>query len=193
MATLSGMQHRVGAVQSRPMSFPVPSTTRWNEELFSSGTARSDVVRSQDLVVDICVPELLAAMPANVVGRALSDPALFLQRTWALARHGTTELVLLEDADELLQPAIDTHGNSGKPRGSEWSRGSKGVTRAWSEPLSSMSAAQIIERRSQRIPSFARRGDGKSMYSALAMIMDRAWGLSCQARSQNRKPARGGV
>jgi hypothetical protein len=113
VATLCGMPHsgRSSAVTS--YIFSRAASDAMERGLFPAGTPESDVKSRQDLVVDISVPELLTGMPANVFAEALRQPALFLQRTRSLVRHGITELVLLEGVGELLQQAIDAHGNVG--------------------------------------------------------------------------------
>ena len=86
-----------------------------------------EVRRKHDLVVDIAVAELLAAMPPFNMAEALRKPASWLRKVQSLVRHGRTELMLLDGVDELLQRAIDAHGDTGNldiALGMEAARGS---------------------------------------------------------------------
>lgn len=113
VATLSGMQHsgRTSAVMSYVLIRA--ASDAMDRGLFPAGTPECDVKSRQKLVVDISIPELVTGVPPNVAAEALRQPALFLQRTRRLVQHGTTELVLLEGVDKLLQQALDAHGNVG--------------------------------------------------------------------------------
>ncbi|GLQ82650.1 hypothetical protein GCM10007881_61730 [Mesorhizobium huakuii] len=77
--------------------------------LYPAGTDRKEIERTQTVAVDICVPEVLASKALAV--NALSRPAEFLRRACtSLMQRGTTELLLLEGFDELLQRAQDQRG-----------------------------------------------------------------------------------
>jgi hypothetical protein len=83
------------------------------------------VAASQNLVLDLCVDEVLA-LANDLRAEALSQPALFLQRTWRLVEHGVTELVLIDGFDELLRDAINTRVDPkdlGVPIGIESAKG----------------------------------------------------------------------
>jgi hypothetical protein len=113
VATLCGMPHSGRSSAITSYIFSRAASDAIERGLFPPGTPESDVKSSQNLVVDISVAELRTELPANVSAEALRQPALFLQRMRSLVRHGTSELVLLEGVGELLQQAIDAHGNMG--------------------------------------------------------------------------------
>lgn len=110
-ATLSGMPHsgRSSAIVSYVLSRAVDDAIQ--RGLLPDGTDKRDVATRQDLVVDICVPELLARMPARVAAESLCQPALFLRWAGFLVRRDITELILLQGFDELLLKPSDTHGS----------------------------------------------------------------------------------
>lgn len=103
--------------------------------MFPPGTDRCDAAGMQGLVVNICVPEILAAMPASLAARSLFQPTQLLQRTWWLVRPGLAELVLLDGLDELLRRAIDTHGNVGNIHVFAAIESAKGMARMVGTPV----------------------------------------------------------
>lgn len=111
VATLSGMRHSGRSSAVATYVFRRAAEDAMEQGLFPVGTTLEEVRRKQDLVVDIAVAELLAAMPPFDVAEALRRPASWLRKVQNLVRHGSTELVLLEGVDELLQRAIDAHGD----------------------------------------------------------------------------------